>query len=274
MTRFQLFLAATLLPAATPVMPASAQSGEEHDHWVSFPVARVPFGPGERMNYRVSYGWAGGVGESSLEITRIDTIRGAPSYHIDFHLRGSVLFAKVNDHFQSWMDAERLQSHRFDQNQHEVNYKRHRILDFHTDSAIWRREDNDEWGPLATDRPLDDVSFLYFVRTLPLEVGVEYELDRYYKDEGNPVIVRVLRKETVKVPAGEFETVVVQPIIKTDGLFSEGGRAEVYFTDDEHRVVVQLKTKLSIGTLNLQLTSWTPGTRLVSTAGPADGAPQ
>jgi hypothetical protein len=231
----------------------------------------VPFGPGERTEYKVTYGIMGKVGESSLGIPEIDTIRGAPSYRIDFRLSGSIPFAKVNDHFQSWMDVRQLQSHRFDQNVHEVKYKRHRILDFHPDSGIWRRSDNGEMGVLAHPRPLDDLSFLYFVRTLPLEVGVTYELDRYFKSEGNPVIVRVLRKEKIKVPAGEFETIVVRPIIRTDGMFSEGGEAEVYFTDDERRILVQLKTKLAIARINLQLTSWTPGERLVGQSAEPDG---
>ena len=37
--------------------------------------------------------------------------------------------------------------------------------------------------------------------------------------------------------------------------FSEGGEAEVYFTDDDRRMIVQLKTKLPVGTLNLVLRS-------------------
>lgn len=273
MTRLRTLVLAALLPITAP---AAAQTSPEHEHEqrVDFPVRPVPFGPGERMRYKVSYGIAGEVGESSLEVMGIDTIRNSPSYHLDLKLKGGILFAKVNDHMQSWLDVEHLQSHRFDQNVHEVNYDRHRILDFYPDSGIWRRQENNESGPLATKRPLDDLSFLYFVRTLPLEVGVEYELDRYFKDEGNPVKVRVLRRETVEVPAGEFETIVVQPLIKTDGLFSEDGRAEVYFSDDEHRVLVQLKTKLSIGTLNLELASWTPGTRLLTTGGePSAGSP-
>jgi hypothetical protein len=264
--------AAALFLALTAT-PALGQNGSALDRWVPFPVAPVPFGLGERMDYRVTYGILGTVGRSSLEVSAIDTLRGAASYVIDFRLNGAITFARVDDHYKSWLDVERLQSHRFDQNVKQVNYKRHRILDFHPDSGIWRRIDNGDSGPLATTQPLDDISFLYFVRTLPLEVGETYTLDRYFKDDGNPVVVKVLRKEKVKVPAGEFETIVVQPIIKTDGLFSEGGKAEVYFSDDDQRLVVQLKTRLSIGTLNLQLTAYTPGTRLVRIPGRPAGSP-
>ena len=99
------------------------------------------------------------------------------------------------------------------------------------------------------------------------EVGQTYTFDRYYKNSGNPVTVKVLRKETVTVPAGTFETVVVRPIIKTKGLFGEGGEAEVYFTDDHRRLIVQMKSKVPvIGSLGLQLESYMPGEKLAAKA--------
>jgi hypothetical protein len=67
------------------------------------------------------------------------------------------------------------------------------------------------------------------------------------------------------VPAGTFNTIVVKPIIRTSGLFSEGGEAEVYYTDDERRMIVMVRTKFSIANMTMQLESFTPGRRLTST---------
>ncbi|MFQ5529118.1 MAG: DUF3108 domain-containing protein, partial [Gemmatimonadota bacterium] len=53
--------------------------------------------------------------------------------------------------------------------------------------------------------------------------------------------------------------IVVRPVIKTSGLFSEGGRAEIYVTDDERRIPVRVKARMSIGTANLYLTKYEPG---------------
>ena len=93
--------------------------------------------------------------------------------------------------------------------------------------------------------------------------GKTYTFNRYFKEDGNPVTVRVLRRQKVTVPAGTYNTIVVQPIIKTKGLFSEGGQAELYFTDDDKRILVQLKSKVKIlRSLDLQLTGYNPGTRL------------
>jgi Protein of unknown function (DUF3108) len=70
----------------------------------------------------------------------------------------------------------------------------------------------------------------------------------------------VLRKESVKVPAGRFDAIVIQPIIKSKGIFSENGRAEIWLSDDDRRMMLQLKSNLSFGTLNLYLKSHTAGT--------------
>ena len=59
------------------------------------------------------------------------------------------------------------------------------------------------------------------------------------------------------MPAGEFNTIVVRPTIKTDGMFGEGGKAELHFTDDERRILVYMKTDIPNfpGSLTLHLKS-------------------
>ena len=101
---------------------------------------------------------------------------------------------------------------------------------------------------------------LCYARTLPLRVGDQYRLTRYFKESGNPVILRVVRKETVTVPAGRFNTVVVQPSIRTSGLFAEGGRAEIYFTDDERHIPVLIKSRVPVvGSLTMSLKAYRAG---------------
>jgi hypothetical protein len=229
-------------------------------------VASVPFGPGERVVYRVTYGVLGKRGEAVTEVAGVQDMRGRPAYHLRFRLKGGVLGMNVDDVQESWLDVGRLYSHRFRQDLHQVRYERLRTLDFFPAERTWRRLENDETGALASDLPLDDVSFLYWSRTLPLEVGRTYEFRRYFKEEGNPVIIRVLRKQTVTVPAGTFNTIVVKPLIRTSGLFSEGGEAEVYYTDDERRMIVMVKTKFSIANMTMQLESYRPGQPLSSAA--------
>jgi hypothetical protein len=45
----------------------------------------------------------------------------------------------------------------------------------------------------------------------------------------------------------------VKPIIRTSGIFSEGGQAELWFSDDSAHTLIQMKAKLSFGSINLYL---------------------
>jgi hypothetical protein len=244
---------------------ASAQSSEAPAAVVSYAPAPVPFGLGEKLGFKITLGPFGEVGHGSMEVAELDTVNGHPAYDLRFAIKGGVAFARVDDKMESWLDVRHLVSRRFHQDQKEIRYQRHRKFDFFPEEKRWSRTDKDETGELATDRPLDDVSFLYYVRTLPLEIGKTYELNRYFQANGNPVVVKVLRKEKVTVPAGTFMTIVVQPVIQTKGLFGKGGRAEVYFTDDERRLVVQLKSSVPVlGSLNMYLETFEPGAPISS----------
>lgn len=254
---------ATIAAAIIALMFAAADSvSQPHNTDPGPALEYAPFGPGERAEYQVKLGGIS-VGSGSMEIFPIELVNGHYTYHARLHVQGGIPLARVNDKLDSWIDVSGLFSRRFEQNVHEIRYRRHRIYDFNPATRTYRIRGSSETQNMPTDRPLDDVAFLYYARTLPLNVGDTYTIPRYFKEDGNPVVLKVLRKETIEVPAGRFNTVVVQPIIQTDGLFGEGGEAEVYFTDDDRRLLVYMRSKVPlVGSLSLHLRSYEPGTRL------------
>lgn len=212
--------------------------------------AAVPFGVGERLTYEVKFGVIR-VGEAELRVVGIDTVDGSPTYHVRYTLRGGLPFYKVDDEQESWLDVYGLFSRKFRQDLREGDYRRNREYVFDVDRRISVRNDG-ETDTIPAE-PLDDASFLYFVRSLPLEVGARYEFDRYFRLDRNPVILEVLRRDTVLVPAGRFPVIVVRPIIKAGGVYGEGGRSEVFLADDASRIVVHTRSKAKVGSLSLYL---------------------
>jgi hypothetical protein len=245
---------------ALALAASAAQPGAQPGARAALPVATaVPFGPGEKAEYQVKLG-ALSVGRGTLEVTGVELVGGSPTYHTRLHVAGGVPLARVNTRMESWLDVQGLFSRRFEQDQHELRYRRHRIFDFYPESRSYRLRGSGEVGSLPTDQPLDDLSFLFFARTLPLRPGDSYTLYRYFREDGNPVVLNVLRRETVTVPAGTFNTIVVQPIIQTTGLFGQGGRAEVFFSDDDRRILVHLRSRVPlVGSLSLHLQSFAAG---------------
>jgi hypothetical protein len=235
----------------SPLLAQDTAGNSSQDYSSALPV---PFGPGEVLTYKVKLGIFS-IGESSMQVSAIEPTRGIPTYAVEWRIKGGIPFYKMDTRFQSWIDIERLASLRFIQDQHEGSYTRFREFQFFPERALWKRVDNDEQGPLASPLPLDDLSFIYFARSLDLQVGKEYRFDRYFKESGNPVILKVLRHDQRVVPAGTFQTIVVQPIIRTTGLFSEGGRAELHLSNDARRILVYLKTEVPGISLTMHLKS-------------------
>src|SRR5262252_887237 len=216
-------------------------------------AASRPFSIGERLSYNVYFG-PKKVGSGSMHLVGMDTIRGRPAYHATLRIKGGIPSYKVDDTFESWFAIDDLSSLRYNQDQTEGSRKRAHRYEIYPERRLYDDLTDEKPEQPSVDEPLDEGSFLYFVRTVPLEIGQTYEFPRYYKPDRNPVTVRVVRRERVTVPAGTFDAVVIQPIIKTKGAYSDGGRAEVWMSDDEHRMIVQMKSQLSFGSINLYLT--------------------
>lgn len=226
------------------------------------------FPVGERIEYSVTWGGAR-IGKSVMRIEAIDTIAGVPAYRASLETEGGPPFYRLHDKLTSWIQPEPFASLRFDQRLRQGGYHRDRRHIMDLEALTYTRYDLRDDRFVASDDErdvpipagaLDDVSYFYFARLSKLEVGARYEYERYFKEDGNPVVLEVLRRERIRVPAGTFNTIVVRPIIKTGGIFAEGGEAELYLSDDERRIPVRVKTRMSIGAANFYLTDYDPGT--------------
>jgi hypothetical protein len=210
------------------------------------------FRVGERFTYDVKLGMFR-VGRGSMEVLGIDTIRGEPMYHILFTIRGRAIIYSLSDSLQSWFGVRDLVSRRFHQDQMENGHPRRRRVEIHPEGGFYVENDADT---AATVRePLDDASFFYFARTVPLEVGQSYDFPRYFITDRNPVTIQVLQRDTVTVPAGRFAAIAVRPIFKSRGIFSQGGQATIWFSDDADRIPLRIRSRMIVGTLDLSLRS-------------------
>jgi hypothetical protein len=242
-------LAAAALSGAL-ALPAEAQGSVD-----GRTPAPVPFQSGENLTYDVRFG-AIKVGTGRMRVMGIENIRDRPAWHVMFTLSGGTFFYQVDDVYESWMDVLTLNSLRYVQDLDQGQRERKRTFEIFPERAIYQEVFKRNREMPSVSDPLDDGSFLFYIRTVPLEVGKTYEFHRYFKPDRNPVVIRVLRRERVRVPAGSFDAIVLQPIIKTSGIFSEGGQAEIWLTDDDKRMMVQMRSRLSFGSLNLYLRSY------------------
>jgi hypothetical protein len=220
-------------------------------------VTAPPFRVGERLTYQVKYGRIP-IGRASMSVLGIEDVRGRPTYHVAFKIDGGLPGLQVHDSYESWLDTATLASRRHVQDIREVRYQRTTRYEIFPEERRYRENDEDSLQT-SVSSPLDEGSFVYFIRTVRVPVGQAREFHQYFKPDRNPVIIRALRRDTVEVPSGRYPTVVVRPSIRARGIFAEDGEAELWFSDDAQRMLVQLRTKFGGFSLSLSLTGFQPG---------------
>ena len=248
-------------PTPQPTVQPPASSGTPALTRDKLFARPVPFAPGEKLVYDVKFG-ALDVGNAVMEVTGVEDVRGRDTYHVRFNVKGGTFFYRVNDRYDSWIDTISLVSLRHHQQIDEGRYERERKYEISPERGVYQENEKPEQPTVA--EPLDDGSFFFFLRSIPLEVGQTYSFDRYFKPDRNPVTVTVVRRERIKVPAGTFDAIVLHPTIKAKGVFGEGGQAEIWLADDSTRAMLQMKSKLKIGSLNLYLKKMTRGVQPVA----------
>lgn len=240
-------LGLAILLAAAPLV-AGAQAAKPR-----------PFAVGERAVYDVKYGVIH-AGNAAVEVTGIDTVRGRDAWLFRLTMTAGVNLLvynySVRDTMWSWVDTSTFRSLRFNQDQLDGGRRREKRYEIFPDRLVFRDGTQPEQPSVA--EPLDDLAFLFFVRSQDFRIGATETWDRYFKPRSNPVVLHVLGRDTVEAAGRKWPTIVVRPIIKTSTMFAEGGEARVWISDDPAHVIVQINTKVKVGSITMRLKSYSP----------------
>jgi len=271
MRRLRTALTVTTLLAAPNPMPALGQGSAPVERMADESTAASAwrFAPGEAATYSVAIGRFR-IGEARLAVEGLETIENHEVVQTTLSVEGGPPFFRVEMFLSSWAEPESMRSVRFERKIREgpKRYQDRYVLDQKSGSYTAERwsEDLESFQPSTAEESgsmpadaIDEIAVLYLVRTLPLEPGDEYRLDRYFKPLSNPIVVRVLKREEIRVPAGRFQTIVVEPIIPELGAFQAKKKPRVWITDDERRIIVKFQTSAPVGPVALNLTDYVAG---------------
>lgn len=243
-------IVAALLAAFSSCVAATPTIGPSGE------VTVPPFGPGESFTFELKYGFIS-AGTAVLAIPEVVEHRGRECYHIVSVAESNdfiSVFFPVRDVAESYLDTRDLVSRRFEKRISEGDYRSYDlvVMDHDRGVAIYP-ERGGQVVPLSLDAQ-DILSSLYYVRLMDLEVGRPLYIENHADRKNYPLKIRVLGRERVNVPAGTFDCVIVEPVMRTSGLFSQKGSLKVWLTDDQERMPVMMKSKVIIGSVAAMLT--------------------
>lgn len=220
-------------------------------HGASF---RIP----ERLVYDLT--WAGiKAGTASLEVqpyeNRLKIISTAQS------AQWVSVFYTVNDRIESTLYKNPTFSSIGQPEQYRVKIRegRHRrdkevIFDLANSKALYKDYLKNESREFQLPPfVFDPVSSFFYLRTRQLVVGKSTFVSIFDSKKVWNVEVQVLRNERITIPMGTFNTIVVKPLMKSEGIFYSKGEIFIWLTDDEKHIPVKLQSKVAVGHITATL---------------------
>jgi hypothetical protein len=221
-------------------------------------VDNIAFGLHEKLSFDINYGFIN-AGTASMEVARLIEYQNRPCYQIVTRARSNSFFStfyEVDDRVESIIDAIGVFSWRFEKDLKEGNYRANRVSEIDQRHMLAFYKDDTLQVPMFSQ---DALSVLYYVRTQKLEVGKSLFVDNFTEGKLYPLEVKVLKRETITVDAGTFDCLVVEPLLKSVGVFKHEGQLRVWLTDDRIKMPVLMKSKILVGSISAELTDYELG---------------
>ena len=227
---------------------------------ISFAKVNADFlAAGEQLRYRVSAGRLGTIGEGVMSVDGPVDIRGIPTLLLRSDVHARVGLIKTTERSESWIDPTRMAALRYQKRTRGMFARGgEEQVELFPDEQRWEGQ-HGKGGQSPTGAPLDELSFIYYLRTLPLGSDTVDQVERHYDRARNPIAVRVVGHDSVKTRAGTFTTIVVEMRVKDPQRYGGEGTIRIHLSDDAHRYPVRIESSVPIlGTTVLTLEAITP----------------
>jgi len=100
----------------------------------------------------------------------------------------------------------------------------------------------------------DSLSSIFYAASQPMTVGQSFQMPLGDTMKTVAVTMKVEGREEVRTPAGNFQTLRVEPTADA-GVVKNRGNIWIWYTDDDKHMPVQMRARFFWGTITFRLTS-------------------
>ena len=156
----------------------------------------------------------------------------------------------------SWFDPERLVSLRFEKDERQPGHRDSEDVTLFPSTGQFVT-DAGARGDMPTNTPLDELSFIYFLRTLELHVDSTVRFTRHYDPARNPVTVRLVRRESVETGIGTDEAWLIEMRVRHPTHYRGEGIIRIHLSADARRIPLRIESSApATGKVTLVLESY------------------
>lgn len=227
------------------------------------PAARGEIPHGEQLVYEIRW-MRIPAGQAVLEAAAPERVGTLPARRFSMTVRTNAFvdaFYKVRSRIETWTDLELSRSLRYRKQQREGSHRpRDERVDFDWQNRLATYSDHGRPRPPVPLQAgtVDPLAALYFTRLAPLVPGTQIERP---VTDGKKMVTgraRVSGREKIAVPAGVFDTLVIEPDLRdVGGVFEKSPAASIrlWLSDDARRIPVRVESKVVVGYFVGELTS-------------------
>ena len=223
-----------------------------------------PFYPGEKLTFLLKWTIIP-AGESVLEVLPMETIDGVKAYHFLLTAKSNAFvdaFYKVRDRIDAYADTEMTHSMLYKKKQREGNTHRDIVVNFDwQNNKAQHTNFKDKHQPIdILPGSFDPLSAFYFVRLFDFQK--KSKIERPVTDGKECIIGKlyVIKRETLKLKSGTYDTYLIEPEVKhIGGVFekSKNAKIQLWVTADKRRIPVKIRSKVVVGSFVGELVSAT-----------------
>jgi hypothetical protein len=217
------------------------------------PASPQPFRAGESLRFSVRYGIIH-AGSAWLEVPQVKSWQGHDVYELVARAESNAFFSRfyrVRERIVSLWDRDGHFSRHYLEDRREGKFRQRNDIAFDArrNQAVY----SDGRTFPVPPRVQDALSSFYYTRTQALPVGGSIVFHYHASRKSQPLQVKILGREHIRTPAGEFDCIAVEPVLKAGGIFKSSGRLVIWLTADERRMPVLMKSKVIIGSVSVVL---------------------
>lgn len=233
----------------------------------------LPFGRGEQLVYLAEFNRSllRGINVAefkfSVEANPEKNVTGDQQIRLSGDVASKGLFLRLvgtqfHQHVDSLVDAKSFTVLQTSQlyEQKDRSRKSEAIFDHQSRKATWTISDlkqpqSPRVSSVEFSEPIQDVlTVIYFVRTLPLEIGKTFDIPLSDAGRVYRFSIAVRERKTIKTVLGRVNAVRVEPSLFGDqGLVRRRGTLSIWITDDARKLPVKAELKVEIGTFDINL---------------------
>jgi hypothetical protein len=231
----------------------------------------LPFAVGERLSYETKAGRFSGRAEMWIEGPV--EVQGTDAMVLRFTFSTKIGPFGVSDETTSWWDPIRRATLKFEKRERHLLARHSEEVAIDRKSGHWRAADGRE-GISPSEAPLDELSFIYIIRTLDPAGSATLELSRHFDADRNPTTIRFVGRDSVTTPAGTFATREIEMRVRDARHYKGEGVIRFSISDDVCRRPVRIESNVpGAGNVVMTLASASPtvvgcGTSALATSAP------